>query len=121
MIFSKVIFYSLDTTRLATFIQEIFDSEIYPKGDSILLHSEQLDFEIQETLVKGKKDAYRHSQALEFTVEKHEQLEEIRKKIEFFCYRQDLKLEDLILNSEKHILLIEDPDGRNWRFSVDKA
>jgi hypothetical protein len=118
MIFSKVILYSLDVACLSTFIQEIFDTEIEAFENSILLKCEQVNFEVKEILVKGKKDAFRHGQALEFTLENQKSLSEIKQKIEFFCYRQKLEIENLIISSEPNFLLIQDPDGRNWRFSV---
>jgi hypothetical protein len=118
MNFSHVIFYSKDAASLSSFISELLDTEIDYKDESIFHSSDLLNFEIRDAVVKSKKAAVSHGQRLKFVLDDLSELASLKQKIEFFCYRQKLNQNDLVIDEDSTYLLIKDPDGREWDFSV---
>ncbi|MBT7609793.1 MAG: hypothetical protein HN576_08555 [Bacteriovoracaceae bacterium] len=117
MQFSKVVFYSKDSAGLSQFLNEIFDTDIEYIDEVINHQCEFIKFEIRHTLININNNAAPHEQKLKFTVSGPGEMAAIKQKIEFFCYRQNMNISDLIIDQSLNHLLIRDPDGREWDFS----
>ncbi len=90
--------------------------------EEVIKHqSIMVNFEVRERLKKEEGQAscdLLPNQLLEFTVDTSSELENIKQKIQFFSYRHELVLTDLIAEEKGAFLIVRDPDERFWKFSV---
>lgn len=114
---SRMILYSRDTKVLSSFLSEMFDTELMPENETIIHQSDIMDFQVCPLKKRRKKEVGAESQLLEFILDGDESLESIKQKIQFFSYRHQLSLDDLVVKEAPGQIVVKDPDGRHWQFT----
>ena len=109
--------YSNKLEELSTFLSELFDLDLEPQGEDLVLSNNACSFKIHEA--KSRKKRPNNDLMVDFLLDERDDLENLLQKIEFINYRNGSigtgKLEG---EGSESRLLVTDPDGRNWKFSL---
>lgn len=111
--FGRFIIHSIRPEILASFFSEVFDIALIEKDDSLsLADASFLPFDFKKSPKKMKTADKYH-----LFVDDLSDIEELKQKISFFCYRHQLKDKLFKITENNNSLTITDIDGREWLFS----
>lgn len=97
--------------ELSQFLSQLFETEIIPQENGVLLKGEQDFLLIPQAKVKAKENSF------QYTFDNLDNLNEFLNNVNFIRYRQGLGSLVLEKNSEGQFFKLLDPDCRTWQFS----
>jgi hypothetical protein len=113
---TQIILYSKNPQGIATFLSEILETEMRRSQEGIYVDYSSLGFLILEN---PEKSLPRGNMQVNFLAESENELDDLIQRIEFYRYRNAPKQKVPILEREGDLsyFILNDTDGRNWKFS----
>lgn len=114
----QIVVYSQMKEKMVSFLSDLFELDIIPAGDGVVLSGEDLQFLIVHL---DKKQNFHESLLLDFECDDLDDLESFWQRVKFHLYRHQFKEENLeAIQSfgKRHGFYFQDGEGRKWKFSA---